>query len=70
MSDNSDTVYNAPANLHGENYTSNESVDANSGNITASTSKNTQDNDMAILKTFSIHNLATTRRGPGWPQHL
>ena len=92
MSDNSDPVYNAPANLksivwkvghlmdiwpyikvcrtaikysssttnlktrlrrHGENYVGDEeSVDANISNVTDSTSKNTQDNNMAIKDFF------------------
>ena len=69
MSDNSDTVYNAPANLKSkvwkrfgyfkkeghldENYTGDEeSVDANVSNVTASTSKNMQDNNMAIKDFF------------------
>ena len=38
---------------HGENYAGDEeSVDANVSNVTASTSKNTQDNDMAIKDFF------------------
>ena len=45
-----------------EIYASNEgSVDANVSNVTASTSKNTQDNDMAIKDFFQpqlSHNLA------------
>ena len=40
---------------HGE-----KSVDANVSNVTANTSKNTEDNNMA-LKDFSSHNLATTK---------
>ena len=42
---------------HGENYTGNkESVDAHVSDVTASTTT-------WLLKTFSSHNLATTRRG-------
>ena len=38
---------------HGENYTGDEElVDANVSNVTASTSKNTQDNDIAIKDFF------------------
>ena len=62
----SDTVYNAPANLKSKVWNSPGETawrklrDANVSNITASTSKNTQDNDMDIKDFFP----ATTLRGP------
>ena len=50
---------------HGGNYAGDEeSVDANVSNVTASISKNTQDNNMDIIKFFQLklgHNSASPR---------
>ena len=47
---------------HGENYVGNEeSVDANVCNVTASASKNMQNDNMAVKDFFSSHNFAATQ---------